>query len=254
MATDEWSCIHAHILELEASGLVTRTFRRLDPGRQQTVLAAILDEATEKGPTAINIKQVASRAGVSVGALYTYFGNRDGLIGFAVELCRHFMSDAFRDFAPMLAAMPVDEALTGYLAGGIEWSQAQAGLVQFFARAAYQGDPALSERIVRPIASTIREMVRAILEAGIARGELRDDLDVDAATRIIHALMLAVGDAVLLPYLNTYFQVESDEVDFGRIMRTLVPMILHGIARDGPGSARPDEAADVPQPVVGRLE
>ena len=68
----EWTQITARILEFEQAGLVTRTFRRLDPQRQQAVLVAILDEAIEKGPAAINIKQVAERAGVAIGSLYQY--------------------------------------------------------------------------------------------------------------------------------------------------------------------------------------
>ena len=60
-----WTQIHISILELEQQGLVTRTFRRLDPERQQAILLAILDEAAEKGPSAANIKEVAERVGLA---------------------------------------------------------------------------------------------------------------------------------------------------------------------------------------------
>ena len=58
----DWSEIQSYIPKLEQEGFVTRTFRRLDPERQQAILTGILDEAVERGPTAINIKQVAERA------------------------------------------------------------------------------------------------------------------------------------------------------------------------------------------------
>ena len=60
----EWKQITARILEFEQEGLVTRTFRRLDPQRQQAVLAAILDEAIEKG-TGGHQHQAGGRAGRS---------------------------------------------------------------------------------------------------------------------------------------------------------------------------------------------
>ena len=141
MLTSEWPQLQTHIRELEGQGLVTRTFRRLDPARQQAVIQAILDEAAEKSPTTLNIKQVAERAGVAVGSLYQYFGNRDNLLAFAVELCVHQMTDLFAMSRPYLMEMPLREALTAYLTYGIEWSQTQQGFVQFFGRAAYQGDP-----------------------------------------------------------------------------------------------------------------
>jgi AcrR family transcriptional regulator len=233
MNLSEWAQIHGHILQLEQEGLVTRTFRRLDPERQQAVLTAILDEAVEKGPTALNIKQVAERAGVSIGSLYAYFPNRDGLLGFAVQVCVRFVTDAFDEFRPYLTTMTLREALAAYLIGGIEWSRTYASLLKLFARAAYHGDPELAEELVRPIATTLREMVRDMLVHAIERGEIREDIDVEATTRIIHALTVAIGDSQLLPYLNAYFQVTDDIVSRERLMEALSTLVLQGIGREG---------------------
>ena len=52
MTFADWSQIHTHILQFEEEGLVTRTFRRLDPERQQVILTAIPAEAIKKGPAA----------------------------------------------------------------------------------------------------------------------------------------------------------------------------------------------------------
>jgi AcrR family transcriptional regulator len=229
MELSTWEPIYTHILHLEQEGLVTRTFRRLDPERQQAILSAILDEALEKGPTAINIKQVAQRAGVSVGSLYTYFNNRDGLLNFAVELCVRYTVDTFQSYQPYLAELPLREALAAYLSGGMEWSQTQVGLIQFFLRAAYQGDPELAGRVVRPIADTLRGMVQEMLALAVARGEIRAGVDLQATTRIIHALMIAVGDGQLLPYLNTYLQVADESISFERTTEALLDLIVEGI-------------------------
>lgn len=230
MDINNWTQIHTHILQLEQEGLVTRTFQRLKPRRQAAVLGAILDEATEKGPNALNIKQVAQRAGVSVGSLYQYFNNRDGLLAFTVALCVRFVTDSFNSFRPFLSQLSLREALTAYLLGGVEWSAMQIGMVRFFARAAYHNDSHLSETVVRPIANTMREMVGEILAQGAACGEIRTDVDVEAATRIIHALMITVGDSQLLPYLNIYFQLTSESVSEEQIVNSLIDFILHGIA------------------------
>ena len=72
ISLSDWAQIHTRIFEMEQEGLVTRTFRRLDPDRQQAVLTAILDEAVEHGPASLSMKRVAERAGVSVGSLYQY--------------------------------------------------------------------------------------------------------------------------------------------------------------------------------------
>jgi TetR/AcrR family transcriptional regulator len=227
-----WTDIHTRILQLERDGLVTRTFRRLDPDRQQAVLFAILDEAVEKGPTNINIKQIAERAGVSVGSLYQYFGSRDKLLDFTIELCVRYMSDMFNTSRPYLVEMPLRQALSEYLTVGIEWSRTQVGLIQFFLRAAYQGDSALADRVVRPIGMLLRDIMRDMLAAAVKRGEVREDVDLDAATRIVNALMLAVGDSQLLPYLNNYFQVNDADMPLERLLNAMMELILRGIGKE----------------------
>jgi len=229
MTFPEWTQIQTHILEFEAQGLVTRTFRRLDPQRQQAVVQAILDEAGEAGPAAINIKKVAGRAGVSVGSLYQYFGSREGLMAFAVALCVRYMTDMFTESRPYLVAMPLREALSAYLSYGIEWSATQMGLIRFFGRAAYQGDPSLAESVVRPVALAMRSLVHDLLAAAQERGELRPDLDLEAAARLVNLWLIALGDSQLLPYLNIYYQVTDEEVPFERALAGLLDILEHGL-------------------------
>lgn len=226
----DFSKIHAHILQLEQKGMVTRTFRRLDPERQQTILLAILEEATERGPQSINIKQVAQRAGVSVGSLYTYFTNREGLLDFTIELCARWMDDTMAEYRPILVQMPLRQGLVAYIGGGVEWGQLQSGLTQFFLKAAFHGDVDLGDTFVRPMAETMIDIVREMLEAAIQRGEVREDIDLEATTRLIHALTIALGDSQMMPYLNNYLQVSSDDVPIERVINAMVEMVLEGIA------------------------
>lgn len=239
MSETDWSFLPAYIPQLEQAGLVTRTYRRLDLDRQSVVLAAILAEASEHGPSAVNIQRVARRAGVSVGSLYQYFGDRDRMVAFAVELCVRYTLDMFQSGQAYLAAMPLRDALQAYLYYGIEWSRTQAGLLQLFARAAYQGDPELSESLVIPIASAMRAMVTEILQAAQARGELRPDIDLQAATRLVHAFLIAASDSHLLSSLNDYFQVIGPDVPPERSLSGAIDLILHGIANLEPASSSP---------------
>jgi AcrR family transcriptional regulator len=229
MEISEWSQIHTHILQLEQEGLVTRTFRRLDPERQEAVLSAILAEAIEKGPTSLNIKQVAARAEVSVGSLYQYFDNRDGLMAFTVALCGRYIQDTFAQYREMLVAMPIREGLAAYLMGGVYWGETQKALMQFFARAAYHGESELQDSIVRPLAEQMRELVLEMLTQAQVRGELRADLDLNLSARIINTLMIALGDAQLLPYLNVYYQVYDEMTSLEQVVETTIQLIMDGL-------------------------
>ncbi len=69
----------------------------------------------------------------------------------------------------MLAALPLREALRHYFLGGVEWGETEIGLARFFGKAAYQGDPMLADRVVRPIADVMCGMMTAILTQATER-------------------------------------------------------------------------------------
>lgn len=229
MANSDRPPFQAHILQLEQDGFLTRTFRRLDPERQQAVIDAILDEAIDKGPARINIKRVAARAGVSVGSLYQYFHNRAGLLDFAIALTVRWMTASLSQYRDALAALPLREALLAYVMGGLEWSKEQAAFMRFFARAAYHGETPLSQSLVRPIAKVLREMINEMLIQAAKRGEIRKGVDLEAVHRVIYALTIAIADSQLLPYLNNYFQVTDKKMSVNRTLEAMVDLIMQGI-------------------------
>jgi hypothetical protein len=123
------------------------------------------------------------------------------------------------------------------VSSGIEWSRAEAGFLQLFARAAYQGDPELAERLVLPISNKLREMIGEMLAQAAARGEIRPGVDLEAATRLVYGLSIAVGDSQLLPYLNNYFQIIDAALPPERILAAMLDLVLQGISNDSDASA-----------------
>lgn len=217
------------VQQLESRGLVTSTFRRLDDARREAVTVAILEEALARGPSRVRLKQAAAAAGVSVGSLYHYFGNRQGVLDFAVALVSRRLSAELAGYIPLLAALPLRDGLTAWVTGGLEWSREQAAVLRFFVRGAYEGDADLSERLVEPIAQVMVEAIRAMLVAAVERGEARADLDVEATARAVHVLLAAVGDGRLVPHLGRYFRVADAEVGFERTLAAAVDLVVRGV-------------------------
>jgi AcrR family transcriptional regulator len=225
----DWASLAPYVAALEQEGKITRTFARLQESRQRTVVEAILEEAVERGPAAVNIKNIAGRAGVAVGSLYQYFPDREGLLDFAVELCVRYMVDFLAQSRGYLIELPLREALGVYLSVGVEWGRTELKLVRFLGRAAYQGDPALAERAVRPIGTAMRRLTSDMLVAAVGRGEIRADVDLEAAARLVNVLTVALADSQLLPYLNTYFQATDESVPAERIAAAYVDFVLSAI-------------------------
>lgn len=227
-----WMMFSERILLLEQQGFVKRTFRRLDPDRQVEIVDAILYEAGEKGVKNIGVSEVANRAGVAVGSMYQYFPNRQGMIDFAIELSVYFLIEAIEAFRPFTAEIPVYDALLIFVKSGVEMSRTQQGMLRFYGRAAYQGDPDLSERVVKPVADSLYRLVRDIIVNGKRRGEIRENIDEDAVSRLINGMLIMIGDCQLFPYLNNYLNITGEEVNFERILKVFVELLQSGIGKN----------------------
>ena len=200
----------AKVLELERAGKLTRTFRRLDPERQLAVIEAVLGVAAEAGPDGAGVRDIAARAGVSVGSLYQYFPDRGGMVGVAAEVAGSALSAELRQYRDAMAQLPLREGLQAYVLVGVEWTRGHEDLLRLFSRAAYQGDVGLGDAIVTPVAEELFAMVRAMLSGARDRGETAPDLDVDAAAHFVHALTVSLGDCRLLPHIDHYYRLLGD--------------------------------------------
>mgnify|MGYP001116309080 CR=1 FL=1 len=130
----------AIISNFEQQGLVTRTFRRLDLPRQLSIIDAILEESAFNGPAEMNIKKVAARARVSIGSLYQYFNNKQGLLDFATALTVQQTITTFNEFLPYLDQLTFQEAYQIYLSYGLEWGNKEKQFVRMFVTAVYLED------------------------------------------------------------------------------------------------------------------
>ncbi len=217
------------ISQAEEKGWVTRTFRRLDADKQQLIVKAILDEASKKGPSELNIKQVAAIAGVPVGSLYQYFGSRENLLEFTIDLVVRQTAALFESYTAELCQLPLRDALAAYLGGGVEWSEEQLGLVKLFGTAAYQNSDGLNHKVVAPIAAALTNMVRAMLTAARDRGEIRPDVDLEAMVRLVNSQIIMLGDAMIFPHLNTYYQLYDEEMSIERVLANLLDLLENGL-------------------------
>jgi TetR/AcrR family transcriptional regulator len=218
-----------YLTGLQKRGIVTSTFIRLSPLRREAVVASILEEAAIKGPTQINIKEVARRAKVSIGSLYQYFNQRHGLLDFAIEIITRQMIAVFDYARPYLKEMSLRKGIQSYLQGGHEMEIEFQEYIKFFTRAAYQNDPDVTERIVKPVARVMMGITREMLEAARLRGEIRPDIDFEATARLINTLIIAVYDAHFLPTLNTYYQLTDEDVSPERILDNLLIFIENAL-------------------------
>jgi TetR/AcrR family transcriptional regulator len=234
-----FSLLTETINRLEIEGLLTRTFRRLDPERMDAVLRAICEETYSAGGNELNIKRVAERAGVAVGSLYQYFGSRENMVKASASLVAESLAAELDGYRGQLASLPLHEGLRVYLEAGMEWARAEPGFLRFFGSAAYssstEGDAEeLKRRLVRPVALSLQALIRTMIQAAAARGELRSGLDIEAAARMANAILMILGDAILIPTLNEYFLLYDSDRGPDELLAQYLDILESGIAAKAP--------------------
>jgi AcrR family transcriptional regulator len=133
------------------------------------------------------IREIAERAGVGVGTVYRHFPQRSDLI--AAVFRREI--DACADAAPVLAAEhKPGEALAQWMQRYAAFIAAKRGL----AKALHSGDPAF-DNLPSYFDQRLRPALRTLLDAAVAAGEVRADVDAGDLLGAVASLCMSAHSA-----------------------------------------------------------
>ena len=132
------------------------------------------------------VREIALRAGVGLGTVYRHFPQRSDLIA---AVFRHEV-DACADAAPVLAAENgPGEALAKWMHRYMDFIAAKRGL----ATALHSGDPAF-ESLPAYFETRLKPALRSLLDAAVAAGEVRGDVDPEELLRAVARLCMSAHD------------------------------------------------------------
>ena len=167
------------------------------PGRPQKVtdddvFAAAQRVMSRRGPHELTLAEIAAEAGVTAGRLVQRFGSKHALL---VALSERFAVSAGETFAQLRAAKGSPLAtLRAYGACMADLAPDPAALLRNLAYLhADLADDFLRKNLVRNARATRRE-IESLLDAAIAAGELRREVDVRALARTVETV---VGGALM---------------------------------------------------------
>lgn len=148
--------------------------RPRSPEAHAAILRAALTLAARDGLRALTMEGVAREAGVGKATVYRRWSSKAALL-----------ADALREVATPLQRPETGTARGDYLA--LVAAQRSGTDGRALARLTVDAaeDPELLAAVREVVSEPRRAVVRALLRDGIARGELRDDLDVDLAVDVL---------------------------------------------------------------------
>lgn len=200
---------------------------RRKEARPAELLAAALVLFTEKGFAATRLDEVAARAGVSKGTLYLYFDSKEALFNAVV---RGIVLPSVDKAEAMLAshAGSAAQQLKDIL---IYWwhcnSDLRLGALHKLIIAEAGNFPEVASYFSENIVLRGRQMIRRVLEGGIARGEFRP-VAVEAAIEVIMAPML-----MLVVWNNAPLRTCGSHCPPEQYISIHLDMLLNGLLQTG---------------------
>jgi AcrR family transcriptional regulator len=196
--------------------------RRKD-ARPQELLAAALDHFVERGFAATRLDDVARAAGVSKGTLYLYFPSKEELFKAVV---RESVIPMLGEAEDMLGQFTGTSAELLRLLMTTWWEKIGntklSGLTKLMIGEA-GNFPELAHFYQEEVIDRSDKLVTAMLERGIARGEIRQ-LDTAIAARILIAPMIMI---MIWKHSQGICPIEPNKLD--AYLEQYIDMATHGL-------------------------
>ncbi len=156
--------------------------------RQSDRRTEILDAAercfARAGFHQASMQDICGEAAMSPGNLYRYFPSKEALIA---GICERNRAEAVESFAMVDQASDFFEGLAGLARHHlVDRSDAEVALCAEI-MAESRRHPEIS-KLYQTIEDDIKDRIAAMLKAAAERGEIRDDVDVDAAASVLMVL------------------------------------------------------------------
>jgi len=204
-----------------------KAFMKLAPQRRDDILGAVIEIFAEKGFNGAGISDICSRAGISNGALYTYFNNKDDLFRTVLEHGSKLIEGLFAGIEEGLSVQRYFRTVFDRIRHlDVPKRQAVAVYIELGSPSMNRFAGALAFRLERKGSTHIREY----LDGARARGGLKPGSDVSAAAFLIDNMIVLYGYSLVSDYhrlrLASFLDIREDEsVDEDQLIGFLLDTI-----------------------------
>lgn len=192
-------------------------------GRRESILEAAMRLFVAQGYDRTTMREIATEAGVSTGAIYVYFQTKaemlQSLCAEETALERAELLAAIRSAAP--GDDPITVGLGAAFRRNLEASPAERRekeQLQLLLQYEATRDPAFGATM-REMIDSWRAVIIELAREEVAAGRLRDDIDLSALATILIALPFGLSSVDLL----------SDDADWSTLVGTLSGILRRGL-------------------------
>jgi AcrR family transcriptional regulator len=213
--------------------LGTDLFRSLNRDKQEKVLNAAVEEFALNGYRNASMNSVVKAAGISKGSLFQYFTNKHGLFDGVVELAEARVKRYLKRVREQTTGMGFSERLERLLRAGFAFIDEHPLLARIYFHLLQSGESPYGSDRVTKLRKRGEAFLAGLTGEAVARGELRESIDVERVAFLINALFETLLRAYYTDFIGTdlgLYRGNRDELDLW--VETTLEMILSGIGTE----------------------
>lgn len=212
------------------------TFEKTSRDRQIKVYWAAISVFSQKGYEAASVQDIAQKAGISVGSLYSYFSSKEDLFKAIAEMGYAVLEQIVKEWNPRKEDS-FRSAMTTLFRLTLEYSRKYPDLSKLYLLLTTDSLSPFSEKLSKQMEISFRSAYAQLLKNAQEKGELRSDIDLEMAGYFLD------NTAVMLQFSQTskYYQErlrqylalsDDEEMPDDRIVDALVNYVCNGLTNE----------------------
>jgi TetR/AcrR family transcriptional regulator len=191
-------------------------FNNLESRKKDRILDSAIDEFASHGFRQASVNRIVQQLGIAKGSIFQYFGSKEGLFHFIFDHAVELVRRSLRQVKQETAETDFFERIRRSILAGIQFIQRHPRVYRIYLKMIFQEDFPLRAEFLQQVHLFSGEYLRPLVEAGIARGELRADLDIEMSVFFLDALMDRFLQAYCVSFLDAgagLYQADESQID-----------------------------------------
>jgi len=212
------------------------TFKNLESRKKDRILDSAIEEFADHGFRQASINRIVRDLGIAKGSIFQYFGSKEGLFHFVFDHAVELVRRSLRQVKQETTETDFFERVRRSILAGIQFIRRHPRVYRIYLKMIFQEDFPLRAEFLQQVHLFSGEYLRPLVEAGIARGELRPDLNVEMSVFFLDALMDRFLQAYCVSFLDAgagLYQADEGEVD--KRVDEFIRLLRNGMGSRMPG-------------------
>jgi TetR/AcrR family transcriptional regulator len=183
----------------------SKTFAKLPKERQNQIIETAIADFAQFGYNGTSINKLAARAGISIGALYSYFPSKEALFLTVIHRGYEVLESLF--YGLDIEGLELREIFRLLIRSAITYSRMHSSLTQIYLDMSTQALSHLSPRLAEILERQSLDFYRSILEGARDSGQLDSSLDIDSAAYVLDTILMSLQQAFASSYYGERLKI-----------------------------------------------